>query len=262
MPNSNIESLYYHPGTTKLEWRCKYCPKRYTINGGTRVIKLHLTSVHGIIENSPRQERIIQRQRTIEEAVAFGQENPRKRRYIDTDIALDDSQFIGSICPSTLERLYIDFQTSCNLPIALVQNTSFRNLIRYINPVADNVLPESPSTAKALLMEQFSKGKEAIRQRLQEAQTSIHLSLDSWTAGNHLPILGIIAHAISEHQLEEYVIALRVIQGRHTGENLASIVLDVLQEYGITHQLGYIQMDNASNNDTLMAALSSGMFPF
>ena len=166
MPDSDIESLYYYPGTTKLEWRCKYCPKRYTINGGTRVIKSHLSSTHGIAENSPRQERSIQRQRTIKEAIAFGQANPRKRRFIDTDMALEDSQFMGSICPSTLERLYIDFQTSCNLPMALVQSTTFRNLIRYINPEADNVLPESLSTAKALLIGQFSKGKEAIRQRL------------------------------------------------------------------------------------------------
>ena len=55
------------------------------------------------------------------------------------------------------------------------------------------------------------------------------------------------------------MLALRVIQGRHTGENLAPIVLDILQDYGITHKLGYIQMDNATNNDTLMAALSSGI---
>jgi hypothetical protein len=40
------------------------------------------------------------------------------------------------------------------------------------------------------------------------------------------------------------------------------MVLDILQDYGITHNLGYIQMDNATNNDTLIAALSSGMsFP-
>jgi hypothetical protein len=56
---------------------------------------------------------------------------------------------------------------------------------------------------------------------------------------------------------------LREIQGRHTGENLAPIVLDILQEYSITHKLGYIQMDNATNNDTLIAALSSGTsFPY
>jgi hypothetical protein len=56
------------------------------------------------------------------------------------------------------------------------------------------------------------------------------------------------------------VLALRVIEGYHTGENLAPIVLDILQDYSITHKLGYIQIDNATNNDTLMAALSSGIY--
>ena len=56
------------------------------------------------------------------------------------------------------------------------------------------------------------------------------------------------------------MLALRVIQGRYTGENLAPIVLDILQDYSITYKLGYIQMDNATNNDTLMVALSSGIY--
>jgi hypothetical protein len=108
-------------------------------------------------------------------------------------------------------------------------------------------------------MDQFTIEKEAIRQQLQGSQSCIHLSLDSWTSSNHLPILGVIGHTIVYGQLQEYVLALQEIQGRHTGENLAPIVLAILQDYSITHKLGYIQMDNATNNDTLMAALSSGM---
>ena len=131
--------------------------------------------------------------------------------------------------------------------------------MRYINPEADNLLPESPSTAKALIMDQFAIEKEAIRQQLQGSQSCIHLSLDSWTSGNHLSILGVIGHTVVGGQLQEYVLALQEIQGHHTGENLAPIVLAILQDYSITHKLGYIQMDNATNNDTLIAALSSGI---
>ena len=89
MPDIDPESLYYHPKTTKLEWRCKYCPKRYALNGGTRLIKQHLITAHHISESSSRQEQAIKRQRTIEEAVISGQNNPRKRRLINTDIVLD-----------------------------------------------------------------------------------------------------------------------------------------------------------------------------
>ena len=96
-----------------------------------------------------------------------------------------------------------------------------------------------------------------MRQQLQASQLCIHLPLDSWTSGNHLPILGVIGHTIVGDQL--HGLALREIRGRHTGENVARMVLDIIQDYGITHKLGYIQMDNAANNDALMAALSSGV---
>ena len=93
MPDSDAEALYHHPTTRKLEWRCRYCAKRYTLNGGTRVIKLHLISAYDISESSPRQQHIIQRQRTIEEAITFREKNPRKRRFINTNIALDNGKY-------------------------------------------------------------------------------------------------------------------------------------------------------------------------
>jgi hypothetical protein len=48
---------------------------------------------------------------------------------------------------------------------------------------------------------------------------------------------------------------LREIQGSHDGENIAPIVEEVLEEWGIISKLGYLQMDNASNNDTIIRAL-------
>ena len=81
-------------------------------------MKSYLVVDHEIFKDSPCQERVIQRQRTIQEAIALGQANPRKRQYVDTEMALDTTvDFTGSINPDTLEQLYIDFQTSCNLPI-------------------------------------------------------------------------------------------------------------------------------------------------
>jgi hypothetical protein len=61
MPDSDAETLYYHPTTGKLEWRCQYCPKRYNLNGDTRIVKQHLILVYTMLEDSPRQLRIIQR---------------------------------------------------------------------------------------------------------------------------------------------------------------------------------------------------------
>ena len=89
MPDLDAETLYYHPTTGKLEWRCKYCPKRYALNGGTSIMKQHLQSAYRILASSSRQERLIKRQRTIKEAITFGEKHPRKRQLI----ALDNSKY-------------------------------------------------------------------------------------------------------------------------------------------------------------------------
>jgi hypothetical protein len=81
MPDMDIGTKYYNT-TNKLEWRCRYCTKRYTINGGTRLIKLHLKSTHDISELSARQERSIKRQMSIKDGLAAATSNPQKRRRL------------------------------------------------------------------------------------------------------------------------------------------------------------------------------------
>jgi hypothetical protein len=42
MPDVDPETKYWSKINGQLEWRCKYCPKRYALNGGTRCMKSHL----------------------------------------------------------------------------------------------------------------------------------------------------------------------------------------------------------------------------
>jgi hypothetical protein len=66
----------------------------------------------------------------------------------------------------------------------------------------------------------------------------------------------IIAYYISkDNKLESSVLALREIQRSHDGDNIAPIVEEVLEEWGIISKLGYLQMDNALNNDIMIKAL-------
>jgi hypothetical protein len=53
---------------------------------------------------------------------------------------------------------------------------------------------------------------------------------------------------------------MKEIEGNHKGENLALVLMDVIRDWGIACKLGYMVMDNASNNDTMMHALSIGTY--
>ena len=48
------------------------------------------------------------------------------------------------------------------------------------------------------------------------------------------------------------MLALVDIEGEHSGENLARYLQEVVDDWGLSGKLGYIQMDNASNNDIMM----------
>ncbi|KAE9382297.1 hypothetical protein BT96DRAFT_762969, partial [Gymnopus androsaceus JB14] len=45
------------------------------------------------------------------------------------------------------------------------------------------------------------------------------------------------------------------LHGEHSGENMAETVWDTLTKYGIQNKLMAFNMDNATNNDTLIKAL-------
>jgi len=51
------------------------------------------------------------------------------------------------------------------------------------------------------------------------------------------------------------VIGFEELDGPHSGMNMAEYVYKVVEDYGITNSLGYLVMDNATSNDTLVHAL-------
>jgi hypothetical protein len=46
----------------------------------------------------------------------------------------------------------------------------------------------------------------------------------------------------------------------YLGSNQAELIMKVINSYGIASKVGYFMMDNASNNDTMMEALSICMY--
>ena len=72
---------------------------------------------------------------------------------------------------------------------------------------------------------------------------------------------GITAHYIDKFfNLYQPLLAFEALEERHTGVYLATIVLKVIHEYGITEKLNCITTDNASNNFTMVRHLSSRLF--
>lgn len=106
-------------------------------------------------------------------------------------------------------------------------------------------------------------GNENVRDAKARCTTSSPISdlentftVHIWSSPNKLGVLGIVAHFIDGNgELVSYCIALREVHGKHSGENQAYIVMNVVEDYGIVTQIGYFVSDNADSNDTVMNAL-------
>lgn len=85
------------------------------------------------------------------------------------------------------------------------------------------------------------------------------LSFDLWTSPNYLAVLGVVAHFIDNSR--SAVIALREVEGEHSGENIAHVPLWVIKYYKSAGQIGYVMADNASTNDTCINSVLQALYP-
>jgi len=54
-------------------------------------------------------------------------------------------------------------------------------------------------------------------------------------------------------------LALKELEGEHSGLNQARVILKVINDFGIRNKLGYFVMDNASSNGTLIKAVADSL---
>jgi hypothetical protein len=253
--SGDMQSIYLN-SEGKEVWPCGFCAKNgkkkdFLISGGTTNIEKHLGNCHSVWEDSPMDKRLAAQQQSIQEAMDSADLNGNKRSKL-TEVKLEEKELDGKV----LESLFVRWIATNNQAMAIVECPEFRTFLAYLNSNVNVWLPNARSTCGEWVHTQYKIEKERIRLRLHSSRCKIHISLDIWTSPSSLPILGVIAHYISEdNQLESAVLAMKEIQGSHDGENIAPLIEEILEEWGIISKLGYLQMDNASNNDTMIRAL-------
>ncbi|OAQ57667.2 transposase-like protein [Pochonia chlamydosporia 170] len=171
------------------------------------------------------------------------------------------SQTAGDVCESHLFDKYPEGWTveglPCSLPFAQVEHPAFRDLIRYLRPAADDLLPRSGDTVKTDLQWGYDNKKEFVKRALQNALSSIHIIPDNWASPNGLGVIGFTVQFVTEdHGLQSLVVRIKELEGEHSGEHMAEAIMEFIREYGIATKVGYFMMDNASNMNTMIDKVS------
>ncbi|OAQ61335.1 transposase-like protein [Purpureocillium lilacinum] len=240
-------------------WHCQPCfekkkDKRYKYSGGSSTITNHLRKEHKIVVSDKLEvTRGVAKSRlgSIAAFLAGDGSNPTKKRKVTTEVnALDQG---------TLRELYCRYTVACSLPFSHVEQDPFRDLIRYILPAADDLLPRSADTIKNDLQRCYDVKKEFVKRALQNAVSSIHIVPDNWTPPNCLGVIGFTVQFVTEdHGLQCLVVKIKELEG-HSGENMAEAVMEFIREYGIASKVGYFMMDNASNMNTMIDRVSDDL---
>lgn len=240
-------------------WHCQPCfdkkrAKKYNYSGGSSAIINHLRKGHQIILPGRQETRREVTQSRLGDITAFLSNESlvsKKRKATAEEAALDQTTF---------REIYCRYVVACSLPFNHVEQPAFRDLLQYIHPAANDILPTSGDTIRNDLQRGYDSKKEFVRRALQNALSSIHIVPDNWTSPNHLGVIGFTVQFVTEdHGLLSLVVRIKELEGQHSGENMAEAIMEFVREYGIASKVGYFMMDNASNLNTMIDKVSDDL---
>jgi hypothetical protein len=74
--------------------------------------------------------------------------------------------------------------------------------------------------------------------------------------------MGVIAHYINNiFKNRTVIIALKRLHETHSGENIDSLLIEIINDFDLKERLEYFITDNASSNDTCVYHIFISFFP-
>jgi BED zinc finger len=252
-------------------WRCKYCKAKKLLkiteagNTTTSHAIRHLKKKHPVswsrgLDEEEDQEEDQEMDNTPSTTLSTpsnssGNTIPQMFATIGAaagQVARDGYRaLVSAIDADKFRWMLIKWIVSMHIALSVVENKHFRELIITIAPALEKFVVHSGTTIRRWIRSEFEKQRLIIKKRLAKARSKIHISFDLWTAPNHRTFVGVVAHWLDEDlKKQEVLISLRRVIGVHTGENIASVMIPLLHEYGLNaSKLGFFQADNLGTND-------------
>ncbi|KAE8239788.1 hypothetical protein A4X13_0g8068 [Tilletia indica] len=136
-------------------------------------------------------------------------------------------------------------------PLSIVEDKWF---IEWLTPHRQTLRPSRKRVARDVGEIHAAMGQH-IKQRLQQVGGTIHFALDIWTSSNGHSFLGIIGCWQEQGQAQRHVIDMVPFMLRHTAENIAISVRQVIRRYQLEEKIWFVAGDNASYNTAMIKIL-------
>lgn len=164
----------------------------------------------------------------------------------------ETTEFIPPFSSDKFNDELLKVLVACNWSFRTLERPRFQRFVKFLRPDAE--VP-SRSGFASLFKTHFTNIQSNLLSTLGQ-HTKVSIALDGWSSNNHLSFLAIKAYYITDDwQAEERLLDMRPLRGRHSGEQMAKEVLEVLSMHGLHKKLLAITADNASNNNTMRSTL-------
>ncbi len=237
----------------KPYWLCKEChltkrnPKsQLYVASGHASISNHLLCKHSIDED--------------------GKQIPRgaatmKRFLVSTAPNVSSTRDFNQQQQRLFSSAYPDWVIQSNLSFSQATSKETITLFQLLRSDTSPLFYTSHGSLSLLIQQQYEERKNEIQYMLSNAVSCIHLSTDLWSSPNMKSLLALVAHFLdSTYTHRTVLLGLPRILGGHDGANIAESLLSITTEYKINSNLGAFIMDNATNNDTMVTALSKELY--
>ncbi|KAI8416675.1 hypothetical protein FOFC_02988 [Fusarium oxysporum] len=165
--------------------------------------------------------------------------------------------------PKAAMEALVQLVTVRNLPYNCNTWPELHALLMAANYTAEELINTSHGHVQKLCSNSYAIHEDILRKKLQSSPAKLHLSADVWSAPNHKAFLGICVQFMQEGTKNpcQALLALPELPGidgpgSHSGAEQWKLLQPVIEEYGISRQLGYITGDNHGSNDVLCRLLS------
>jgi hypothetical protein len=150
----------------------------------------------------------------------------------------------------------VSLLTRRRVAFSAVEWDEMKELVLAGNPHIEDCLITTRYRMLKIIDSNYDLYTSQLKDLLQESQSMIHISTDLWTSPNRHGMLAVCAQWVDkQYNLRKALLGMPECQFNHSGESQAGLIMDILYKFAIS-RIGYHIGDNATSNDTCLAALS------
>ena len=184
-PIQGVESIYDISGSKPRRiWYCKEqgCDQYSCLS--TRAASHHLIKKHGItLDQRPSQ---------VSKAI----QSDLRNVFNQQTLLNNDNILRGAIDRTAIHQALLPLIVHHDLPLSTVEWPELHTLIHAINSMAVGCIWTTHQTTANHIARTFTERREQVKQLLQQSQSLIHLTTDTWHSPNFKELQAITAHFV------------------------------------------------------------------